>query len=114
MNSPASVPNRSGWLLAGLACVALKLWLVAAQPVIAVGRAGHDDRLYLELASHVLHGEWLGPYSQFTLMKGPMYSLWIAATLLLGVPLPLAQHLLYLSGCLLVVRALQPHVRSGW
>jgi|CZKI01.1.fsa_nt_gi hypothetical protein len=114
MRFAANTPNRSGWFLAGLACVALKLWLVAAQPVVAVGPAGHDDRLYLELANHILRGEWLGPYSQFTLMKGPMYPLWIVATLLLGVPLPLSQHLLYLAGCILVVRALQPHVGSGW
>ena len=114
MNHPGDTVGRSGWLMAGLACVGLKLWLVAAQPVVAIGPAGHDDRLYLELARHILSGEWLGPYSQFTLMKGPMYSMWIATTVLLRVPLPLADHLLYLAGCVLAVRALRPHVGPGW
>jgi hypothetical protein len=114
MKHSNGILGRNVWFLVGLACVGLKLWLVAAQPVVAIGPAGHDDRLYLELARHILHGEWLGPYSQFTLMKGPMYSVWIAATVLLRVPLPLADHLLYLAGCVAAVRALQPHVRPGW
>ena len=114
MKLPGATLGRCGWFLAGLACVAVKIWLVFAQPVVAIGPAGHDDRLYLELARHILRGEWLGPYSQFTLMKGPMYSMWIAATVLLRVPLPLADHLLYLAACVLTVRALQPRVGPGW
>lgn len=101
------------WMAFGTAFVVLKLWLVSAQPVVAIGGAGHDDRLYLELANHLLNGEWLGTYSQFTLMKGPMYSFWIAAMMEAGVPLPLSQHLLYLGGCVLVVRALRPYVHGG-
>jgi hypothetical protein len=92
----------------------LKLWLIAAQPVVAVGYAGHDDRLFLDLAKHLLDGEWLGPYSQFTLMKGPMYPLWIAGTVWAGIPLPLSQHLLYLAGCWLLVMALRSQIAKGW
>jgi hypothetical protein len=102
----------SPWFIVGAICVGLKLWLVAAQPVFAIGGASLDDRLFLELASHILKGEWLGPYNQYTLAKGPMYSLWIAATFLLGLPLPFTQHLLYLSGCLFVVAALRPRLRT--
>ena len=61
-----------------LVSVALKFWLVAAQPVVAHANASFDDRLYLALAEQILKGNWLGPYSQFTLMKGPMYSLFVA------------------------------------
>jgi len=94
--------------------VALKLWLVAAQPVVAHGNASFDDRLYLALAEQVLKGNWLGPYSQFTLMKGPMYSLFIAGTFLSAVALPIAQHLLYLLGCILLVLALRPCFDASW
>ena len=94
--------------------VALKLWLVAAQPVVAHGNASFDDRLYLALAEQLLKGNWLGPYSQFTLMKGPMYSLFIAGTFLSAVPLPIAQHLLYLLGCILLVLALRPCFDASW
>lgn len=101
------------WLTLGLCAVALKLWLVAAQPVVAIGGAGHDDRLYLALADSILRGEWLGSYNQMTLAKGPMYSLWIAGTVVVGLPLPLANHLLYLAGCLLLVIALRPKLPSA-
>src|SRR5437588_5135421 len=102
--TPLSV-QRHSWplLICVLVLVALKLWLVAAQPVVAHANASFDDRLYLALAEQVLKGNWLGPYSQFTLMKGPMYSLFIAGTDLIGLPLPLAQHLIYFLSCSLLV-----------
>ena len=104
----------SSLLITALILVALKLWLVAAQPVVAHANASFDDRLYLALAEQVLKGDWLGPYSQFTLMKGPMYSLFIAGAFLSGLPLPLAQHLFYLFGCILLVLALRPCFDASW
>ncbi|MEY2543601.1 MAG: hypothetical protein QOE81_1062 [Verrucomicrobiota bacterium] len=106
--------RRWSLLIAALVLVALKLWLVAAQPVVAHANASFDDRLYLALAEQVLKGNWLGPYSQFTLMKGPMYPLFIAGTFLSGLPLPIAQHLLYLLGCVLLVLALRPCFSADW
>jgi len=97
-----------------LMLIGLKLWLVAAQPVVAHANASFDDRLFLALAEQILKGNWLGPYSQFTLMKGPMYSLFIAGSFLIHVPLPLAQHLLYLLGCALLILALRPLFDSKW
>jgi hypothetical protein len=107
---PASSGHRRGWLAAGVALLLFKLWLVSAQTVSAAGTAGHDDRLYLLLAQSLLRGEWLGPYSQFTLMKGPMYSLWIAGSFLANVPLFTSQHLLYAAMCALLTVALKPLV----
>jgi hypothetical protein len=113
--SPLSSRLRgSSLVIAALILVALKLWLVAAQPVVAHGNASFDDRLYLALAEQVLKGNWLGPYSQFTLMKGPMYSLFIAGTFLSGLPLPIAQHLLYLCGCALLVLVLRLCFSANW
>src|SRR3982751_4118868 len=106
--------RRWSLLIAALIFVALKLWLVAAQPVVAHANASFDDRLYLALAEQVLKGNWLGPYSQFTLMKGPMYSLFIAGTFLSGLPLPIAQHLFYLFGCTLLVLVLRPCFSADW
>jgi len=107
-------PLRWPLFIMAVLLVGLKLWLVAAQPVVAHGNASFDDRLYLALAEQMLKGNWLGPYSQFTLMKGPMYSLFIAGAFLSGLPLPLAQHLLYLLGCVLLVLALRPCFDASW
>jgi hypothetical protein len=113
LRSSPSFTGRSVYPWIAAAAVVLKLYLVAAQPIVAIGGAGHDDRLFLQLAEHLVRGEWLGPYSQFTLMKGPMFSLFIATSFLAGVPLPLALHLLYLAGCVLLTRALRPVLGRG-
>ena len=107
-------PGRGPWLAASAALVIGKLWLVGGQTVLANGWAGHDDRLFLELARHILRGEWLGPYSQFTLMKGPAYPLFVAGNFLTGVPLFTAQHLFYAGACGLLVLALQPLLSARW
>src|SRR5438270_5526742 len=104
----------SSLLITALILVALKIWLVAAQPVVAHANASFDDRLFLALAEQIIHGHWLGPYSQFTLMKGPMYPLFIAGAYLLHVPLPLAQHFLYLTGCAALVLSLRPVFLATW
>ena len=40
--------------------IAVKLWLVGAGAIFALGSARHDDRLFLELAESLLRGQWLG------------------------------------------------------
>ena len=105
--------RHAGWILA-LFSVLLKFWLVAAQPVVAHANASFDDRLFVALAEPILNGHWLGPYSQFTLMKGPMYPLFIAGAYMAHVPLPVAQHLLYLCGCVALVLALRPCFGARW
>jgi hypothetical protein len=96
------------------AATALKLWLTGGQRIFAIGNAGHDDALFLALARHLGDHAWLGPYSQFTLMKGPFYPMWVAAVARLGLPLFPMQHLLYAGACMLFIKALAPLVRSSW
>lgn len=109
MSSPAS----RGWFWAAVLLTAAKLWLVAGQRIFAIGPSFHDDRLFLELAGHIMSGQWLGPYNQMTLAKGPMYSFFIAAVFKLGLPLAFAQHLLYAAACATFTRSLRPWLRSG-
>lgn len=96
-----------------LLLVVIKLWLVQAQDVIATYTPA-DDYLFVKLAKHILTGSWLGPYDQFTLVKGPVYPLFIAAAHYTGLPLLVVQHLLYSLLCILAVMALRPLLRSQW
>lgn len=98
----------------GIALGLFKLWLVSGQTICALVDAGHDDQLFLNLAHNILGGRWLGSYSHFTLVKGPMYSLFVAGVFLLGIPLFTAQHLLYTLACVAVVRALRPLGINRW
>jgi len=90
----------------------LKLWLVSDLTVVAIGTAGHDDRLFLNLAVSLLRGEWLGPYNVLTLAKGPFYSMWIAAVFAAGFPLLIAQQVLYVLATLFFVIAIRPLFRK--
>jgi hypothetical protein len=90
-----------------------RLWLVEAQDFLAT-YTPHDDYLFIKLAQHILSGAWLGPYNQVTLVKGPVYPLFIAAAHHTGLPLLLVQHLLYSSVCVLSVVAVRPLLKARW
>jgi hypothetical protein len=104
--------NR-GWFWGAVALTLLKLWLTAGQTVFAIGPAIHDDRLFVDLAAHLLDGQWLGPYNQFTLAKGPMFPLFIAGTFWLGLPLLLSQQLLYAAAAATLTHSLAPWLRAA-
>ena len=99
------------WLWAGVALTLVKLWLTRGQPLFANGAALHDDHLFVELAGHLLNGEWLGPYNQMTLAKGPFFAFCMAVNFWLGLPLGLTQHLAYATACAVLVLALWPWLR---
>jgi hypothetical protein len=96
-----------------LALVVVKLWLVEFFPVVATF-APHDDLLFVRQAASILGGEWLGRYSESTLVKGPFYPLFVAGVNILGVPLQLAKHLLYVGACVVAVLALKPYLAGAW
>jgi hypothetical protein len=104
--SPAAVSRAWFWTAAAL--TAAKLWLTAGQTIYAIGPALHDDQLFATLAAHILQGDWLGPYNQFTLAKGPLFPLFLAAVFWTGLPLILAQQIIYAGACAVVTRALRP------
>ena len=53
-------------------------------PITVNAGAPHDDTLFMSLGQFLADGRWLGPYNQFTLMKGPGYPAFLAASNLLG------------------------------
>lgn len=89
--------------------ILLRLWLVSVFEVPALRRP-HDDYLFITLAKNLLSGEWLGPYNHYTLIKGPVYPLFIAFSHLLAIPLLLSQQILYSFSCVVAIFALRPYV----
>lgn len=94
--------------------ILLKLWLVSAQPIIAMGWASLDDRLFLNQARGLLDGAWLGSFNELTLAKGCFYPVWVAFIARLGIPMLLSQHLLYLLAVLAVIGAVRPMGYGPW
>ncbi len=97
-----------------LAIAALHLALVAGLPVWLLGHAALDDALYLRGAEHLASGDWLGPYDQRTLARGPFYSAFIALCFHAGVPIRVAQSALYLAAGALLLWAVRPWPGPHW
>lgn len=102
---------RAGWTPLYVLSVLLYVWLAANLPLAAIPFAGIDDGLFIRQAVSLLRGDWLGPYDNLTLAKGPFYPLWIAVNWLVGLPLLVSQYLLYASACWLLVRGLRPWLK---
>lgn len=87
-----------------------KLWLASGTTIFAIADATstYDDHLFINLANALLKGQWLGQYNNLTLAKGPFYPIWIAFSFASGIPLLLAQHVLYIAACSLFVFAVRP------
>jgi len=82
-----------------------KLSLVGWWPFLSLVHLRHDTQIFINQAIYLLQGEWLGPYSEYTLMKGPATSIWIALMNFLGIPLLMSHHLLYLGASILMLLA---------
>lgn len=105
----------SSFSIAVIGLFLVKLILVSAQPMTALTGMVHDDALFVRLAYSFGSGKWLGYYDSFTLIKGPVFPIFIALTNFAGIPLFLAQNLLFGFACLLLVKALAPLIqKSGW
>ena len=68
------------------AAAVIRFVIVLNLPILFIANAGHDDGLYMRLATTLASGNWLGEFSQFTLMKGPGYPIFLAVTSLSGLP----------------------------
>ena len=87
--------------------VLIRLWLVDTFQLMATDTP-HDDYLFIKTAGHILNGEWLGPYNHLTLIKGPVYPLFIAFSYLLGIPLLFSEQILYSIACFIAIYSLKP------
>ncbi|MCX8135300.1 MAG: hypothetical protein N3D18_15225 [Roseococcus sp.] len=99
---------RGWWWPLSLGLAAIHVWLAARMPLTAVPPAGHDDALFIRLGMEMLNGQWLGPYTQMTLAKGPFYPLFVAVAAFLGLPILAAQALVHAAAALVLARALRP------
>lgn len=92
-------------------CLALvKIWLTRALPLTVI--ADSDEKTFLLQAEGLLSGHWLGDYTVVTIVKMPVYSMFLAASFLAGVPALLAQQLLYVVCCAVFVVAVRPALDS--
>ncbi|MBF0319990.1 MAG: hypothetical protein HQL01_09360 [Nitrospirae bacterium] len=95
-----------------LIIAAVKLFLVSNIPMVVSGFAAHDDFLYINLASSILTGDWLGHYNELTLIRGVVYPLFIAFNYLLGLPLFVTQHFLFIFAGLVFLYTISNFIKN--
>ena len=76
--------------------------------------AENDDELMYKMAQSLSNGEWLGPYSNNTLVKGLFFPLFLAFNHKIGIPFLDAQTLFYSFACLLFVVACKKMINNNW
>ena len=102
------------WILLFCGVVLFRFWLVDVQDLTYQGSGYHDDRLFIEHSRSIYNGEWLGPFTQTTLAKGPFYPFFIASLRFLGVPLLLGQNILYVLAVSAICWSLHPILKKRW
>jgi hypothetical protein len=93
------------WILIIFSFSLIKIWLILPREIITVN--GYYDQLrFVEMAGHIINGEWLGSYDLMALLRKPIYPLWISLNHFLGLPLRIGTEILFLASAMVFVRSL--------
>jgi len=76
-----------------LAVLFLFVWI--RYPVLAIPYAGHDDGLFFRHLESIARKQWLGPYDNLTLVKGPLTSVLAALGNFVGISAKLGEGIIY-------------------
>ncbi|WP_373483481.1 hypothetical protein [Acetobacterium sp.] len=95
--------NKYRLVIFMISFIIIKQLLVIGMPLFAHAGAGHDDRLMINMANSLSSGEWLGEYSEKTLVKGLFFPLFLVANDVLGIPYSLSIPGIYALGCMIFV-----------
>ena len=104
--------KKQWYLLTIVLLVIVKNWFLEVIPFVTRSVFIHDDGLFLRQASSIVAGNWLGDFNQYNLIKGPLYPIWVAANYYTGISIIHSQDLLYLTACLVIIRAIQTDIKN--
>lgn len=91
----------------------LRVWLIMGIPKQLIN-GPHDDLYYAKMADYLINGQWMGPYNQMTLIKGPFYGFFLVFSFLTGLPLFLNENLFYILACIAIFFAVSPLIKNLW
>lgn len=74
----------------------------------------HDDGWVVSRAEYLLNGQWMGPYDQYTLIKGVFSPMLMAFSYVIGIPYLQFNTLLYCISCVIFLWAISPVLRNRW
>jgi hypothetical protein len=93
--------------------IGFRVWLILGIPKQNIA-APADDLYYAKTAHYLIHGDWLGPYGIYTIVKAPFYTFFIMGSFLLSMPLLVSETFFYLLSCLVLMISLKPLIHNRW
>lgn len=93
--------------------IIFRIWLSTGVPKLFI-YGPHDDLFFARAAHSIIRGSWMGPYDQYTLIKGPFYAFFLVLSFLSGLPLYLNETIFYVGACLTLFFALKPLLSNYW
>lgn len=79
---------------------------------VPVGLSYFDDILFIRSATFIAQRDWLGPFDNVTLAKGPAYPVFIAGMHYLGIPLKVGEQLTVLAAAAALAGCVRLAARS--
>jgi hypothetical protein len=105
--------NRKKIFIAGIIIVtAIRMLLFLKTPLWGTSNLPHDDTLMIEIAGNIINGDWLGAYTDKTLIKGVSYPLFLAFCSYLGIPYLLGVGILYLLSIWIFIYAFKHIIKN--
>ncbi|MBF7978655.1 MULTISPECIES: hypothetical protein [Rahnella] len=83
-------------------------------PISIFNSASYDDAHFISQSYYLLNGNWLGEYNNLTLIKGPVYSFFLALTTITHIPLQIFQQALYCISVFLLILTVKKKVNGFW
>jgi hypothetical protein len=94
--------------------ILLRFILSSRLPSWLLPDAFHDDAWVVKHAAFILKGEWLGPYDQYTLIKGAFSPLLLAFSASIGVSFAGLNTFLYSFACIIFTVSIRPIIKNYW
>lgn len=101
------------FIIAFIMLLIIRIWLITGIPKMII-YGPHDDLYFAKAANYILHGHWMGPYTQMTLIKTPFYAFFLVLSFFTGLPLFLDETLFYAGACIILFFAFIPLVNNQW
>lgn len=88
------------------------IWSRISLPYGILFGAGHDDGWFIRQAINIAGGGWFGAYNQMTLIKGPVYPIFLAMTAVTGFSLQSTTATLHLFAACALLYSVSEHLKS--
>lgn len=90
----------------------VRILLITKLPIFAYIDYVDDDELMVQQAKSIISGNWLGTYSYNTLLKGPVFPLYLALLYFLKLPYLLTTTILYVVACCIFIYSIKDIIHN--